>query len=103
MTKMTDNEIVTELRRAHRLQQRQSPLPSNPIFEQAAERIEELISDRRERMATRFVAELVGPITFPQSVEDQLHAVGVKTEDFEAYAAHIGTGFADALIAELDK
>lgn len=58
---------------------------------------------RREGHASRFLAELVGPITFPQSVEDQLHAAGVKTEDFEAYAADIAVGFADALIERLDK
>lgn len=59
--------------------------------------------NRRERFAARFLAELVGPITFPQSVEDQLHAAGVKTEDFEAYAADVAVGFADALIERLDK
>lgn len=52
----------------------------------------------RDHFAGVALGALVGPITFPQSVEDQLHKAGVRTEEFEAYAAHVAYGFADAML-----
>lgn len=50
--------------------------------------------------AVHIAAQLAHHVTFPQSAEDQLHAAGVKTEEFEAWTAHVAYGFAEALVAE---
>lgn len=57
----------------------------------------------RAYVAAKVLAQLAPRIVFPQSVEDQLHAAGVATADFEAFGAHLAVGFADALIARLEQ
>jgi hypothetical protein len=50
--------------------------------------------------AIEITAALAERIVFDQPTEDWLLKEGIKTDDFEAYTAHIAYGFADALVAE---
>lgn len=68
-------------------------------------RIEPKMSEMtlRDWFAGQAMAQMVPHVVFPQSVEDQLHAAGIKTDDFEEYTAHVAYGFANAMLAQRNK
>jgi len=62
-----------------------------------------LRADLLDKFAAAALSGLAGPAAFDQPIEDMLHEVGIRTDDFEAFVAHMAAGFADAMLAEREK